>query len=126
MLTLKETNHKYHCSENNFYVGNQEDENCGRSEYETWKEFKKAWLDEDGTIDCDYNLCFRYDILQNRNSETDEPIEGYSLWLFFIFQRKGIYKPVLIRSLIESDMEELDKFLKLQWAYMKSQWSEFN
>lgn len=123
-MRLQATYHSYYCSETNYYVGNHNGENFGRSEYDTWEEFKEEWLDKDGTIDCDYNLCFRYDITQNRDEETDEPIEGYRLWLFFILQRKGIYRPVWIKNIGEGDMAELEKFLQHQWNYITGQWSE--
>lgn len=125
-MELKATDHNYYCSENNYYVGNSRGENYGRCEYETWNEFKEEWLDNSGLIDCDYNLCFRYDILQKRDYDTDELIEGYQLWLFFILQREGIYRPVLIKNLIENNLGELEKFLKYQWSYIKSQWIEVN
>lgn len=123
-MELKETKHNYYCSENNFYVGNHNGENYGRSEYDNWKSFKEEWLNDDCSIDCDYNLCFRYDIYQNRNHETDELTDGYQLWLFFVLQRKGIYRPVFIKNLEEKDMEELKIFLKQQWDYTKEQWIE--
>lgn len=126
MLELKETDHNYYSSENNYYVGNQHGENYGRCEYDTWEEFKEEWLDKDGSIDCDYNLCFRFDILQKREQETDELIDGYQLWLFFILQRKGIYRPVLVKNLVESNMKELENFLHHQWEYMKDQWIEID
>jgi hypothetical protein len=123
-MKLKETNHSYYCSESNYYVGNRCGENYGRCEYNTWEDFKEDWFLNDGSIDCDYNLCFRFDIKQNRDIETDEPTEGFHLWLFFILQRKGIYRPVLIKSVTNSDMIELEVLLKMQWEYMKNQWQE--
>ena len=122
-MKLKETDHNYYCSENNYHVGNRFGENYGRSEYDTWINFKEEWLEEDETLDCDYNLCFRYDITRKRD-EDDNELNEYSLWLFFILQRKGIYRPVWIKSIKEEDMGQLDTFLKHQWDYMKNQWIE--
>ena len=124
-MKLQSTNHSYYCSENNYFVGNHNGENYGRNEYDTWNEFKNEWLEDDCTIDCDYNLCFRYDIINKHDDELDEDIKGeYVLWLFFILQRKGIYRPILIKDFKESDIQELEKFLKCQWEYMKNQWVE--
>lgn len=124
-MKLQATEHSYYCSESNHYVGNQHGENFGRCEYDTWADFQKEWLDLDGvSIDMDYNLCFRFDIKQKRNPETDEPIDEFELWLFFMLQRKGIYRPVWIKHIEEKDMPEIKGFLKKQWEYMKYQWNE--
>lgn len=124
-MKLQATNHSYYCSENNFYVGNSKGENFGRSEYETWEEFRDEWLGEDGvSIDVDYNLCFKFDIIQKRDPDTDDLIDGFELWLFFILQRKGIYRPVWIKNISEKDMPYIENFLKIQFEYMKNQWKE--
>lgn len=126
-MELKETNHNYYSSETNFYVGNMRGENFGRYEAEDWEQFKKDWLFDDLTIDHDYNHCFRFDIKQHRDPETDEVIEGkYSLWLFFVLQRKGIYRPVLIKEINEKDIPEIKKYLQDCWNYLQGQWEEFN
>lgn len=124
MLELKETNHSYYCSETNYYV--KQSKNYGRCDYDTWDEFKQVWLNEDSSIDCDYNLCFRYDIKQKRDIEISEVVESYELWLFFVLQRKGIYRPVVIRNITKDDMVQLETFLNLQWKYIKNQWQEIN
>lgn len=119
MLELKETNHNYYCSESNYY------HNGSLCEYDTWEDFKSDWFINETKIDSDYNLCFRYDILQSRDSETDDLIECiFELWLFFILQRKGNYTPVCIKKLEESDIEEVNTFLKQVWEYHKFQWNE--
>jgi hypothetical protein len=128
-MKLQETNHSYYSSENNYYVGNSHGENYGRCEYDTWNDFKEEWLDigdDHLGIDIDYNLCFRFDILQHRDEETDDLIDGYSMWLFFILQRKGIYRPVLIKNITDSDMVEVEIFLKRQSAYIKELWKEIS
>jgi hypothetical protein len=124
LLELKETSHSYYCSESNYYVNGHS--NFGRSDYEDFKSFIDDWSISDGVIDWDYNLCFRYDIKQKHDSETDEPIDGFELWLFFILQRKGIYRPVCIKNLKQEDMHHLEMLLNSQWEYMKRQWVEFS
>lgn len=123
-MELKETKHSYYCSENNYRANGNE--NHGRREYDTWEEFCEEWLGKDKSIDDDYNHCFRYDILQKRHRETDELVEGYRLWLFFILQRKGNYVPVLIKTITEKDMIDIETFLKERWEYLIGQWSEFS
>lgn len=124
MLKLKPTQHRYYSSGNNYYVNGYS--NFGRCDYDTWENFKNDWLDNDGDIDDDYNHIFRFDIIQNQDEETDELIEGYQLWLFFILQRKGIYRPVWIKNIEEKDMEEIEIFLEERWEYLKGQWIEFS
>lgn len=124
-MKLQGTSHSYYCSDSNYYVGGRNGENFGRSEYETWEEFRDEWLGEDGvSIDVDYNLCFRFDIIQKRDPDTDDLLDGFELWLFFILQRKGIYRPVWIKNISENDMPYIEKFLKIQFEYMKNQWKE--
>ena len=117
-LELKNTEHSYYCSDNNYYVDGAE--NHGRWDYDTWEEFKKDWL-ADGSFDDDYNLLFRFDILES------EEIHGkFGLFLFFILQRKGIFRPVWIRSITKDNLVEIEIFLSHRWHYLKSQWQEFS
>ncbi|MGG2091294.1 hypothetical protein AB1283_00825 [Bacillus sp. S13(2024)] len=126
-MKLKATNHSYYCSDSNYYIGNSYGENFGRCVYETWRDFKEAWLNEDLTIDHDYNHCFRFDINPHRDYETDKEIEGkFSLDLYFMLQRKGIFRPVHIKEIAESDMPEIEKYLSACWNYIKGQWEEFS
>lgn len=124
-MELKQTDHSYYCRGTNYYAGS--DKNHGRSQYETWADFKEEWFGMEGDelgIDIDYNLCFRYDILQKCDNES--PLNSFELWLFFILQRKGIYRPVWIKKIEKEDIPELESFLKNQWDYMKNQWIEID
>lgn len=116
-LELKATNHSYYCSENNYYVSGRE--NGGRCDYETWAEFKEDWLDSGDLIDDDYNHVFRFDIIEN-----EETPGTFALWLFFILQRRGIYRPVQVKHITAEDILEIEEFLKLRWEYMRKQWVE--
>ena len=116
-MKLQKTSHSYYCSENNYYVNGHE--NFGRSEYDTWSDFKDEWLLSNDILDDDYNHVFRFDIL-----EKDEDSGEFELWLFFILQRKGIYRPVWIKNIEEEDMKEIEQFLKDRWNYLKNQWEE--
>ena len=121
MLELKETDHSYYCSESNYYVSGRDGQNFGRCEYPTWDDFKEDWL-MTGPVDLDddYNHLFRFDICEN------EEKSGFKMWLFFILQRKGIYRPVLVHSITTEDIPEIEEFLRKRWEYMKGQWSEFS
>lgn len=127
-MELKGTNHSYYCSETNYYVDGRVGHNHGRCEYNSWNDFKDEWLvtiDGKQQLDDDYNHVFRFDIVEKRDMETDEPIGKYELWLFFILQRKGIYRPVQIKEIAKEDMPDIEKFLKDRWDYLKNQWNEF-
>lgn len=120
-MKLKVTDHPYYCSETNYYVGGSN--NFGKSEYDSWSDFKEEWLhsgDDSLDIDSDLNYCVRFDITQNEDSGAKD------LWLFFLLQRKGIFSPVQIRNIQDSDMAEIEKFLKRQWKYIKKMWKEFS
>ena len=122
-LQLKETKHSYYCNETNYYVDGYN--NYGRSEYDNWKDFKEEWLICHDKLDDDYNHVFRFDILEKRNEE-DELTGEFELWLFFILQRKGIYRPVWIKNIKKDDMTDIEDFLKDRWQYLKNQWTEFS
>lgn len=116
-LELKATDHSYYCSENNYYV--DEHENWGRYEYDSWGDFKSKWPFINGSINDDLNHVFRFDITE------DEDYPGtFDLWLFFILQRKGIFRPVWIKNITSDDIPEIESFLKSRWEYMKNQWAE--
>lgn len=115
-MILKSTEHSYYCNASNYYVNGNN--NFGRSDYESWEEFKANWLNKDGTIDDDYNHCFRFDICEEE--------DGYGLWLFIILQRKGNFIPVHIKSIKEENMPEIKAFLQSRWEYLKGQWVEFS
>lgn len=124
-MELKPTNHSYLSSNSNYYVN--ANENFGRSEYDTWQQFKAHWLEEELEIDHDYNHLFRFDIKPQIDEETEEESpDALSLHLYYVLQRKGIYRPVLIRSISEEDMPEIEKYLMECWAYLQGQWTEFS
>lgn len=124
MLEFKNTDHSYYCSENNYYVGGSD--NFGRAEYDNFNDFLESWTMADGDIDDDYNHLFRFDIEDCLDKETEEPNGSKRLWLFFILQRKGIYRPVLIKEILPSDIEKLNVFLSKRWEYLKCQWIEIS
>lgn len=120
-MELKATNHNYYCNDANYYS------NDALAEFETWEEFKDSWLDAGLTIDHDYNHCFRFDIKNMFNHDTDEEFEDrFSLHLYMMLQRKGIFIPIEIKEIKQEDMKEIEKYLADCWSYMRGQWAEFN
>lgn len=118
-LELKATNHSYYCSDTNYYVHGLR--NHGRCDYDIWADFKEEWLDPGELIDDDYNHLFRFDI----HEESENP-GHFNMELFFILQRKGIFRPVFIREITSEDIVEINDFLKDRWEYLKNQWEEFS
>lgn len=123
-MKLKETNHSYYCSDSNYYVNGLN--NWGRCDYETWGEFKEEWFFDGNDIDDDYNHLFRFDI-EKREDDYGNKIENEcDLKLYFILQRKGIFRPVWIKRIGEKDIKEIEVFLEDRWEYIKGQWIEFS
>lgn len=118
-MELKETNHSYYFSESNYYVGGQNGENYGRSDYDTWEDFMEEWR----THDKDMNFLVRYDIYQKEDEEENK-IDEYRMEILYILQRKGIYRPVHINNITKNDMNEITEFLKSYWEHMKTYWVE--
>lgn len=103
--------HPYYCHTNNFYS------NDPAQDYRTWKEFYQDWA----TADIDYNYIFRWDIMK-RHNVTGENTDKYRMLVFYIQQRKGIFKPISIESVEESDVEEIVELLTLHAQYTKEIW----
>jgi hypothetical protein len=114
-LELKDYEHSYYCSGNNYYSRDPE------QSYNNWNEFIAVWdKPEDWTKDdIDYNLIFRWDIQQNEESKE------FYLELFFMKQRKGIFAPILIRNLKEDDLDSIQLLLEKHWEYLNHLWEPF-
>lgn len=119
-IELKPTEHSFFFCETNYYAGYQD--NFGRQNFETWKDFCEAW----GDYDLDLNFLVRYDILNECDEYGDEIDDEFELWLLFIGQRKGKYIPVIIHNIEEADMEGINETLSRHWKYMKEMWCEFS
>lgn len=110
-MELKETRHRYYCSDQNYHKAN------ALVEYDDWEDFKGSWYHADREPDHDLNHCFRFDI-------TKDDSGVYSLHLFFIIQKKGDFVPVIVRGITEDDIEEVEEYLNSCWMYLCSQWQE--
>jgi len=127
-MELKLTNHSFYCSDSNYYAGKQD--NFGQTKYYTWSSFKRHMFNKDLTVDHNFhnlNHCFRFDI-ENRFDEFDgtEIPDEYTLKLYYIYQRKGIFWAVEIDKITEYDMPEIETYLKSCWEYLKNQWREID
>tara|TARA_R100001086_G_scaffold170822_2_gene93344 strand:- start:2871 stop:3221 length:351 start_codon:yes stop_codon:yes gene_type:complete len=100
--------HPYYCSESNFY-SNKPNFNC-----ETMTEF----LDAAEDWDVDMNLMFRWDIKKYESEDGD----GYYAELFFILQRKGIFKPCSVEQVTEEELPRFLEFAKKHWSKMQEIW----
>lgn len=117
-MKLKPTKHWYpNCEESHY-----------KSEYDTFQDFVSDWCGSDGLIDyIDYNFLVRYDIEEavDFDEEDNKLSTGkYFMKLYFIQQRRGTLLTVIIKSIQESDMNQIEKMLKDAWEYMKELWAE--
>lgn len=120
-MELKATNHSYYCNDSNYFSSE-----VGES-FDTWSEFKSEWLDEKLSIDHDYNHCFRFDINPLFDPDLDIEYDNrFSLHLYMMLQRKGIFIPIVIEEIFQEDMAEIKEYLHACWGYLQGQWEEFS
>ena len=112
---LAQTEHGYHCSLSNGFTGNDPES------FETWEDFCADWADASDHL----NLLFRFDINQKVDENDEDIIGDYQLDLFFVLQRKGIFKPVLVEHITEADLPEINEYLASKWDYLSDMWKEF-
>lgn len=106
-MTLEDllVKHDYYCHESNYYS------NDPAQKYDDWESF----YSEFGDADLDYNLVFRWDLRKRDNGE-------FYLEIFFMLQRKGIFKPVWIDSVKEENLPEIISFLSPYWEKLNQLW----
>lgn len=110
--------HPYYCSDHNYYS------NDARNEYNSWEDFFAEW----GDSDVEYNHVFRFD-LRSTKGEREEFIAEYGdhyLEVFFMLQRKGLFRPVVIKNIKEEDTEAITKFLEKHWKETQKIWKPFS
>lgn len=113
---LWEADHSYYCNRGNYFSND-----CGTS-HKSWAEF----IAEEGDSDMDYNLLFRWDWKEGEDHDLpafngDVYYRNGSLELFFVGQRKGIYRYVEV-SVCRADEEGIREWLMPRWAHLKSLW----
>ena len=113
ITTIKQlaVKHDYYCSESNYFDSSRSDN------YKTFKQFSDQWLN----ADIDMNLCFRWDVKQYE----DEDVKGnltYSMEVFIMQQRKGIFYPIYIENVTDEDVPSILEYLKPHQEKLLSLW----
>jgi hypothetical protein len=113
-MHLWEIEHPYYCNEGNYYApGNDQPTEA----HESWE----AFVAEEGDSDMDMNLVFRWDW---RKADPDEERWGNEtdvLLIFFMGQRKGLYRWVEIQ-VTDADEPAVKKWLKARWQHLTLLW----
>jgi hypothetical protein len=120
MKSLKElaVEHPYYCSGSNYYS------NEDNLHYNTWKEFSEVFMD----ADIDWNLCFRWDIIEDTkfvDGIHDIKLGTYSMEVFIMKQRKGIFTPVKISRIFEEDVPSILEYLDKHYNRLLEMWEPF-
>lgn len=118
---LWEVNHDYYCADSNYYApGNAQ----------PGQHFKSIadFLKEEADADLDYNLLFRWD-WQELHEETGEPnyngdpyYRNGKLFLFFMGQRKGLYRWATV-DVCRADEPAVIEYLKPRLEHLRKLWS---
>lgn len=110
---LKNANHSYYCNDNNFYS------NDCVFEFASFADF----LEEMGNADLDYNLLFRWDVNAQMDEE-GEDVEGkYTLFLYWMHQRKGRFVVNVIHDFKQEDVQSFLEYVQPRFEHLKGLWS---
>jgi hypothetical protein len=121
-VRLWEVDHPYYCEPSNYYSNNT----CSR--YGSWTEF----LSEEGALDLDMNLAFRFDWkplaycedeaeVAAWHAKHDDYYRAYELSIFWMGQRKGIYRSTQI-SVCRADEPAVREWLTVRWEHLQLLW----
>ena len=123
-LHLWEIDHPYYSAEGNFFS------NDYHTEYSSWQGFMQA----EGDNDLDMNLLFRWDWKEDDYLDPDglaarqeyaarfgERDHAWTLWLFWVLQRKGIYR-VTSMPVCKGDEPAVREYLATRAAHMRLVW----
>ena len=111
-LSQLAVDHPYYCSDSNYYS------NDPTGKFATWADFYKDWND----MDLDMNMLFRWDIKVCKDEENEQIEPEYYMELFYMLQRKGIFKPIHIELIEEADADQIIAFLSVRYAHLQSMW----
>lgn len=115
-IEFKATKHPYYCEIEN-YRAEPNSSKPAFFEYETWDDFVKNFCGGGtASLDADMNLVFRFDI-ENIPFKKEKKLK-----LFFMMQRKGDYRCVIIDKITESDMHAITIFLGRMKAKIDELW----
>lgn len=120
MTHLWEVDHQYYCNEGNYFKSG-----CG-AHYGRWQDFAAKSSDED----FDLNLVFRFDWVPPRTDgdpdaaiewQGDENYRDSILKLFYMGQRKGLYRYVTI-DVCRADEPDVREWLQKRWDHLRLLW----
>lgn len=124
-IALWDAVHPYYCNEGNYFASSVE---C-HAHFERWQDF----IEEEGNADLDMNLVFRWDWESPRKGYgPDSPIEwngdpyyrDSTLKLFYLGQRKGIYRWVTV-SVCRADEPAIREWLQVRFDHLMKLWAPF-
>ena len=119
---LWECKHSYYCEEENYFASASD---------KTVSEFKSLadFLSEEGDADKDCNLLFRWDWTEEDDDgdnqcayNGDDYYRNGKLSLFFMGQRKGLYRSVTV-EVCRADEASVIKYLAPRWQHMQELWA---
>lgn len=116
---LWEVDHPYYCNEGNFYApGNEQP----YARYRSWAEF----IVSEGENDFDMNLLFRFDWTENEDDDGrefngDPNYRNGVLFLFWMGQRKGIYRWTEV-EVCRNDEPAVLEFLQPRFDHLMLLW----
>lgn len=118
---LWDIQHDYYCSESNYFS------NDCKNHYPRWQDF----IESEGDNDFDMNLLFRFDWEAPReDDEPENPIEWIGdenyrdcrLWLFWMGQRKGLFRCTTV-DVCRADEPSVREWLQKRWKHMHKLWA---
>ena len=119
---LWEYDHPYYCEEGNYLAvpARHADLDCW-SKYDSWKAFFEDW----GDSDPDYNLVFRWDWHAWHLEYPDEHSEPkHELQIFFMLQRKAFNKSASV-TVTEDDEPAVRAWLEERSKKVRDIWEPF-
>lgn len=123
VVHLWDVDHPYYCNEANYYS------NECHARYVRWQDF----IAEQGDMDLDLNLLFRWDWKAPRkDGEFEQPVEWVgdenyrdcNLQFFFIEQRKGLFRCVEV-NVCRADELAVRKWLQIRYEHLLKLWTPF-
>jgi hypothetical protein len=119
---LWEVDHPYYCNLGNYFKNG-----CGEN-FGSWADFQESCKDED----FDMNLVFRFDWQPPKDDDDneiefnhDENYRESSLEIFYMGQRKGLYRFVTV-EVCRADEPAVIEWLKPRWERMRLLWEPFS
>lgn len=117
---LWDTEHPYYCNEGNYFAKLGE---CGQ-DFGSWGDF----VSTEGSSDLDLNLVFRFDWVVRgdddckRDPHPDENYRADKLKLFYMGQRKGLYRYVVI-NVCRADEPQVREWLLVRYKHLLKLWT---